>query len=126
MGERYLIDTNIIIDFSENKMPVRAKALIASVIDDEPYISVVNKIELLGFSGVSKSIIEFVDTANVIGLEDDIIAKTIAIRKVHRIKLPDAIIAATSVVHKLVLMTSNDSDFRNIKGLKVLNPRDKQ
>ncbi|MCD6010598.1 MAG: type toxin-antitoxin system VapC family toxin [Flavipsychrobacter sp.] len=123
MGERYLIDTNIIIDFSENKLPAKVKSFIAFAIDNEPHLSVINKIELLGFSSVTKNITEFVNAANVIPLSDEIIEKTITIRKTHRIKLPDAIIAATAVLQKLILLTSNDSDFKNIKGLKVVNPK---
>lgn len=81
MGEKYLIDTNVIIDFTENKLSAEAKNFIASVIDGEPYLSVINKMELLGFSEVKKSIVEFVASSNIIGLTDDIIDKTIAIRK---------------------------------------------
>ncbi len=122
MGEKYLIDTNIIIDFSENKLSAEAKAFVASVIDTEPFLSVINKIELLGFSDVSKTIVELVDTATVIGLTDAIIHRTIAIRKSKKIKLPDAIIAATALEHKLQVITRNIADFQNIKGLKIINP----
>ena len=40
----------------------------------------------------------------------------------HTIKLPDAIIAATALVYDLTLISRNVSDFKNIEGLKVLNP----
>ncbi|TAE34104.1 MAG: PIN domain-containing protein [Cytophagales bacterium] len=33
-------------------------------------------------------------------------------------KLPDAIIAATAIVHNLTLLSTNDSDFERIEGLK--------
>ena len=58
MGEKYLIDTNIVIDFSENKLPANGKAFVAAAIDDYPHFSVINKIELLGFSKVSKDVVE--------------------------------------------------------------------
>jgi hypothetical protein len=122
MGEKYLIDTNVIIDFSENKLSAEARAFVAAVIDSEPYLSVIDKIELLGFSGVSKIIVELVDTAIVIGLTDAIIQRTIAIRKLKKIKLPGAIIAATAIEHKLQVITRNVTDFQNIKGLKIINP----
>ena len=122
MGEKYLIDTNIIIDFSENKLLSEAKSFVMSIIDDSPYFSVINKIELLGFSTVSNDIIELVDTATILGLTDTIVHKTIAIRKSKRIKLPDAIIAATAIEHHLHLVTRNISDFQNIKGLKIITP----
>jgi predicted nucleic acid-binding protein len=49
--------------------------------------------------------------------------KTIAIRKSKTIKLPDAIIAATALTYSLILVTSNTSDFKNIQGLNVIDPR---
>jgi toxin FitB len=58
----------------------------------------------------------------VIGLNDDIVDKTIAIRKTQRIKLPDAIVAATALVYALILVTRNTLDFKNIRGLKLIDP----
>lgn len=81
MGKRYLIDTNIIIDFSENRLPLNAKLFVAEIIDKEPNISIINKIELLGFSLVTSEIIEFTDVANIINLTEDIANQTIRLRK---------------------------------------------
>jgi len=36
--------------------------------------------------------------------------------------LPDAIIAATTIENELTLITRNIVDFKNIKGIKVLDP----
>jgi predicted nucleic acid-binding protein len=47
---------------------------------------------------------------------------TAELRKTYRIKLPDAIIAATSLVYDLTLITSNTKDFKNIKDLQILDP----
>jgi len=57
-------------------------------------------------------------------LTDSIVNRTIAIRKSRSIKLPDAIIAATVLDQKLILVTHNLSDFKNIKGLKIIDPWD--
>ena len=53
-----------------------------------------------------------------------LIDKTIEIRKHCRIKLPDAIIADTALVHDLTLLTRNITDFRNAKNLNVISPHD--
>jgi predicted nucleic acid-binding protein len=42
--------------------------------------------------------------------------------KTHKIKLGDAIIAATAIVYSLTLVTRNVDDFNNIKNLVVKNP----
>jgi predicted nucleic acid-binding protein len=60
----------------------------------------------------------------VIELEQPIKLKTADIRKAHRIKLPDAIIAATAIVYDLTLLSRNLSDFGGIADLKIINPWD--
>ena len=40
----------------------------------------------------------------------------------RKIKTPDAIIAATAIVHKFTLLT-NDDDFKNIPGLQIIEPQ---
>jgi len=64
----------------------------------------------------------FINDALVIELEQPIKLKTADIRKAHRIKLPDAIIAATALVYDLTLLSRNLSDFGGISGLKIINP----
>ena len=124
MGKSYLIDTNIIIDFSENRLPLNAKLFVAEVIDNESNISIINKIELLGFSTVTPEIIEFTDSTNVINLTEDVANQTISLRKKRKIKLPDAIIAATALVYNLTLISRNTKDFDGIEGLQFINPYD--
>jgi predicted nucleic acid-binding protein len=45
----------------------------------------------------------------------------VKIRRNKKIKTPDAIIAATAIVHNLTLITS-DTDFNNIENLHLINP----
>jgi len=124
MGKNYLLDTNAVIDFCANLLPNSRSRLIATIIDDEPTISVVNKIELLSRDETPSSIHAFLTAANVIPLDDEVVLQTIALRKKHKIKLPDAIIAATAIVQKRTLITRNIQDFSNIKGLRVINPHE--
>jgi predicted nucleic acid-binding protein len=118
----YLIDTNTIIDFSAKRLPAKAHQYVARVIDDYPQISVINKIELLGFNHVPEEIIAFTENAFVITLDDNIVAQTILLRKKYKIKLPDAIIAATALTFDLTIITNNTDDFKSISELQVLNP----
>jgi predicted nucleic acid-binding protein len=77
----------------------------------------------LGFSNVPAQIIQFTKNAFVIALNDVIATETINLRKKHKIKLPDAVIAATAIVLNLTSVTSNVDDFKNIDGLNILNPQ---
>ena len=122
MGPGYLLDTNVIIDFSALKLPEKAYRQLSIIIDSSPQISIINKIELLSISDVPEQILAFVDEANVIKLDDDIVSKTIEVRRKYKLKLPDAIIAATAIVMELQLITRNAVDFRRIKGLKLIDP----
>lgn len=125
MGEGYLIDTNSVIDYLNNKLPGKANELIDTIYSK---ISVITRMELLAWPGADKEQIlvlnEFINTSRVFASEEPIILEAIDIRKDYRIKLPDAIIAASALVNSLTLITRNINDFRNIEGLSVMNPYD--
>ena len=124
MGTGYLLDTNVVLGFMGKSLPVKSQLFLSEVIDNEINISAINKIELLGFSFVEQDIIDFVSFAEVYPIDDETIDKTIDIRKKFKIKLPDAIIAATCVVNKCILLTRNVKDFVHIADLTIINPWD--
>lgn len=67
----------------------------------------------------------FINDALVIEQERPIKPKTSDIREQHKIKLPDAIIAATAIIYYLTLITRNTKDFQDIAGLATVNPWEK-
>jgi predicted nucleic acid-binding protein len=120
----YLLDTNAVIDFCNNKLPITAANFIESI---EPKISVITAIELFASTAITnaeKQILqEFTSIATVYdNINAAIQTQTIALRQAYKIKLPDAIIAATALVYSLTLLTRNIDDFKNIDGLNVINP----
>ncbi len=60
--------------------------------------------------------------ADMFYINDNVIQKTIDLRKAHKIKLGDAIIAATALVYNFDLLSHNSVDFKNIPGLTVIDP----
>jgi len=48
MGKKYLIDSNVLIEFSGNLLPKKSLKLVSSIIDYEFNISVINKINNRG------------------------------------------------------------------------------
>lgn len=64
----------------------------------------------------------FINETTVIELDKNIKLKTADIRRNYRIKLPDAIIAATAFVYDLSLITHNFKDFEIRNGLKIIDP----
>ena len=124
--EEYLLDTNAAIGYIGETLPEKALTFIDAIIDGRFYISVINKIELLGFSSITEEEAlkfgELIKAAEIIGLEDEIADATIAMRKQYKVKLPDAIIAASALINGLTIITRNTKDFIKIDGLKVINP----
>ncbi len=121
-----MIDTNVAIEYIGETLPEEALIWLDKIIDTQFFISVINKIELLGFSDITKNeelkFQEFIHAATVIQLDEVISNHTIEIRKKYKTKLPDAIIAATAFVNELTIITRNVKDFDKIKELKILNP----
>ncbi len=98
-----------------------------TIIDNTPNISIITKIEVLRFNAsadVYKILEDFISESAIFDLNDLVVDNTISICKSHRIKLPDAIIAATALVNNFTLITRNVVDFKTINRLKLFNPWD--
>lgn len=127
MGLKYLWDTNIVIYFLQNQLSKQAEDILDEILNDsEPTISTITEIELLCWKTNSKKDIliinKFIEETEVFELEKNIKLRTANIRKHHRIKLPDAIIAATAIENNFTLITRNTRDFKSIDHIKILNP----
>ena len=127
-GTGYLIDTNIVIYYLEGVLPESVHTFMDKIIKDCSNISAITKIELLGWNGFigtnEKIYTEFVNHSNVLGITDDVINKTIEVRKAVKLKITDAIIAATAVLQGWELVTRNVSDFNNVRSLNLVDPFD--
>jgi predicted nucleic acid-binding protein len=126
MGKRYLIDSNVIIDYTSLRLPKKGSDFVEDLFNNDFLISVATKIEVLGFNDIPDKLLameEFVNTATVFSLDETVTNKTIQLRRDYKkLKLGDAIIAATASVHNLIIITRNIKDFQNIDGLKVIDP----
>jgi hypothetical protein len=123
MGTGYLVDTNTVVDYLENKLPEKSIELIDNI---TVQLSVISRIELLVWQNISddqiKVLNDFINASIIFNLNESVILKSIEIRKQHRLKLPDAIIAATAIVNDLTLITRNTKDFQKVDSLKSINP----
>ena len=122
---QYLIDTNALIDYLGKNLPTKGMKFMNAIIDAIPNVSVVTKIEVLSFNAPDEHyqmLTNFMNDATVFDLTSNIVDASILIRKKHKTKLPDAIIAATALVYDLTLITRNTADFKNIPQLKTLDP----
>jgi predicted nucleic acid-binding protein len=127
VGKRYLIDSNVVIGYLDNKIPEKGMAFLHTLVDEVPNISVITKIEVLRFNTpekIHKILSDFIDSTLTYGLDNAIVDRTIQLAKLYKIKLPDAIIAATALVHGFTLLTRNISDFKSISELQIVNPHE--
>jgi predicted nucleic acid-binding protein len=119
-GKNALFDSNILIYLSKEEIPF---AFINQF--DAIFVSVITYMEILGYpfehSNEENFIKELLAVFQTLYLDQHIADITIEIRKKKRIKLPDAIIAATAISANLHLVTRNTSDFSDIDVL-LLNP----
>jgi len=121
-GNSALLDSNIIIYLSKREVPL-------SFLDqfDEHFISVITYMEVLGYqfrnSKEEEFIREMVEVFRILFIDQKVADMAIKIRKKCRIKLPDAIIAATATSLNLCLVTRNIHDFEKVE-IQIANPFD--
>jgi len=116
-GIDFLADTNIIIQINQGEQNM------LPFLDYSFAVSFITEIELLGAYNFSKEIKkqygDLIQDCVILNISDDIKEKCIYLRNNYKIKTPDAIIAATAIVHNLTLLTS-DQDFTKIKELSIV------
>lgn len=129
MGEKYLIDTCGVVKYLDELFPPEALAFMDSVVDDDCKVSFITKMELLAWNPPNPDDIKirekFLAGSEILFINDKIIEVAIQVRKQTKIKLPDAIIAATAIVNDFILLSDNNKDFNKVEplGLKYINPK---
>jgi hypothetical protein len=116
-GIKFLVDTNILI-YLQNGRPS-----INQYLDDEFYVSDITVLEYLGVKGINEDQLNsrkiVLDACQLIEFNQSIRDLAIDIKQKYQIKVPDAIIAATAIFHKRILLTA-DKDFKKIEELNLL------
>jgi toxin FitB len=122
---KYLFDSNILIYHLKGELSQSGTDRLAEGLAGEGGYSIITKIELLGFNHSDSEAYQarlLLSELQELDLTTTIAEETIRIRKLHRIKLPDAVIAASAMAHQLTIVTRNTSDFSAIVGLNHINP----
>lgn len=108
----FVADTNFIIYLQEGK------GFIKPFLDYNFGISFITEVELLGYPNITELEIKKIENliADCFNIEwnTQIKEQTIRLKRAYKIKLPDAIIAASSMVYGIPLVTAD-------KGFNILN-----
>lgn len=114
MGVRAVLDTNAVIYLQKGWLEVPLPV-------GEYFISVITEIELLSFAGLEDAqkdgLMRLIEDMEVIEIDQAVKRCAIALRRDHRLKLPDALIAASALTRDAVLVT-NDSQLAKIPGIR--------
>ncbi|NER19476.1 MAG: type II toxin-antitoxin system VapC family toxin [Symploca sp. SIO1C2] len=99
-----LLDTNVVLYYLGNRL--------TSTLPIGKYlVSVITEMELLSYPSMSESeeliVRDFLDKITVVGLNNKIKELAIAFRKNYKLKLPDAIVAATAKSLNANLLTND-------------------
>ncbi len=122
----YLLDTNLLIYYFNGDLDNTVKNRITRLLQESFQISVISQMEFLGFpfnAQEQRQAEQFIAGASIRPLHADIVQRVIGIRQTKRMKLPDAIIAATALHYGAILATRNSRDFTALN-LATYNPFD--
>lgn len=119
-GNEILLDTNAFIYFFEG----RSKITNLVVNTPDIYYSAISEIELLSATHLTQNEIDqinaFLSLCHRIDLTSKIINQTIALRRSYKLKVPDAIIAASALELKIPLVSA-DTHFQKVVGLTLIS-----
>ena len=117
-GNKVFIDTNIAIYLLEGDQSI------AEILNQKRlYLSFITQLELLGYPNLTaaqtKQIESMLESCTIVDINSEIKLETINLRKAYSLKLPDCVVAATSIYMDLPLFTA-DRDFNTIKVLNLM------
>lgn len=128
LNEGNVFDSNILIYHINGQLDSAAEQALSVYFEQPAYISTITAMEVLSWPGhLEESVLmttAFLEVFDEIAIDAEIKVVAIKIRRNYRLKLPDAIIAATALHLGLPLITRNVKDFRDIPELKLINPFD--
>ena len=108
-ADKLVFDTSVILNFFDNEPEI--PDLDSLMLEFDCFVSIITRMELLKFPEITDEeeirINEFLATLSVLQINDVVERETIAISRQTKLKLPDAIIAATAIAIGAEVVTTD-------------------
>lgn len=107
-----LVDTDVFVDHLRGSVELKASR-------HRLHYSVITRAELFAGSSATDVVNQLLGPLREIPVDRAIAERAGRVRRETGIRLPDALIAATALQHKLQVATRNARDFRLVRGVRV-------
>jgi hypothetical protein len=113
---RILLDSDVLVDHLRGHRRIVPGR-------DELFVSAISRAELFSGRGAEEQRIRrLLEPMTNLSVDAAIAERAGRLRRETRRRLPDALIAATALEHRLTLVTRNVRDFKRVKGLRLRPP----
>lgn len=113
---RILVDSDVLVDHLRGHRRLEAGS-------DELHVSAITRAELFSGRGAEeRRIRRLLEPMTGVPVDAAIAERAGRLRRGTDRRLPDALIAATALEHRLTIVTRNVRDFEGIRGLKLRIP----
>lgn len=123
--DNFLLDTNAVLGFLNGNEKISAffeKKLMQSNL----HVSQITRMELLGYTNITSqeemNLKKFLSYVQILPINDAVCNQAICLRQEKKMKLPDALIAATTICFNLVLVTCDSGLLNKSAHFRSINP----
>lgn len=110
-----LVDTDVFVDHLRGASAIQPRS-------HRLHYSVITRAELFAGTSATAEVSTLLSPFREVPVDRAVAERAGRIRREAHIRLPDALIAASALEHRLSLVTRNRSDFDRVRGLRLRSP----